>query len=417
MATQRSFQDMLNEYLTYDLLKEELVKRDYLLTKIEKENGWVGGTIPVPFKAAGASSLAYGGLTDSSDVSEDVYVRGEVTSQKELWGTMIFKHRDLMEHNGSISEKTFLRILPDAVDDFVEHMKMVVSINLLNGAHYATLTADATAADGAIVVDRIDRLVVGQKLVVKDTDAAQLTGYVKSIDVNASTAILTTTRGGATLVDFSAAANQMTVAKKAKVYQDGAIGNAFTSLKEALLPAAHGGTSTLYGVNKLLYPYTQSVAVDGSTVTASNVLDKLFDAYVRIRSLGKGNPNEAIVSYKHLASILKSLEGSKGSFNVVPESNKASVYGWTEIMIGGVKGNLKVIAVQEMDDDTVLFLDWRAMKFHTNGFFKKRIAPDGKHYFEQRSTSGYSYLVDMCVFGELIVSRPSYCGVMYGISY
>lgn len=38
MATTRSFQDMLNEYLTYDLLREELVKRDYVLQKVEKDN-------------------------------------------------------------------------------------------------------------------------------------------------------------------------------------------------------------------------------------------------------------------------------------------------------------------------------------------------------------------------------------------
>ena len=31
MATTRSFQDMLNEYLNYDLLNEEDMKRDYLL--------------------------------------------------------------------------------------------------------------------------------------------------------------------------------------------------------------------------------------------------------------------------------------------------------------------------------------------------------------------------------------------------
>lgn len=417
MATTRTFQDMLNEYLTYDLLKEELVKRDYLLTKIEKDQGWKGGTLPVPFKAAGASSVSYGGLTASNDVAEDLYVRGTVTQQKELWGTMMFNHRDLAEHDGSIPEKTFLRILPDAVDDFMEHMKMVVSINLLNGAHYAKLTADSTAATGVITVDHIDRLVVGQKLTVKDANSSALTGYVKSIDVNAGQAVLVTARGGLTPVDFSAAGAQMTVAQGAKVYQDGALTSAFTSLKEALLPAAQGGSATLYGVNKLLYPHTQAIAVDGSTVTATNVLDKLFDAYVKIRTFGKGNPNEVIVSYKHLASILKSLEGSKGSFNVVPESNKASVYGWTEIMIGGVKGNLKVVAVQEMDDDCAIFIDWRALKLHSNGLFKKRVAPDGKHYFEVRSTSGYQYLVDMCVFGELVVSRPSYCGILHSISY
>jgi hypothetical protein len=82
----RSFSTMLNEYLTYDLLKEEMVKRDYVLTKIEKDNGWKGGQLIVPFKAAGASSIAFGSLTASNDVAEDQYVRGTVASQKEVWG-------------------------------------------------------------------------------------------------------------------------------------------------------------------------------------------------------------------------------------------------------------------------------------------------------------------------------------------
>ena len=37
-GTTRTFQSMLNEYLPNRLLKEELIKRDYILTNIEKDN-------------------------------------------------------------------------------------------------------------------------------------------------------------------------------------------------------------------------------------------------------------------------------------------------------------------------------------------------------------------------------------------
>jgi hypothetical protein len=121
------------------------------------------------------------------------------------------------------------------------------------------------------------------------------------------------------------------------------------------------------------------------------------------------------MSYRNLGFVLQNLESSKGSFNVVPGSQKTSVYGWTEIEIGGVKGMLKIVGVQEMSDDIIIFMDWRAAKFHSNGFFRKRIAPDGKHYFEDRATDGYKYLVDMFLFGEMVVSRPSYCGIMHSI--
>lgn len=420
MATSRTFQDMLNEYLTYDLLKEEMVKRDYLLTRVEKDNGWKGGTLPVPFKAAGASSVAFGQLTASNDVAEDKHVRGEISSQKEVWGTMLFNHRDLMEHDGSIPEKTFLRILPDAVEDFMDYMKMAVSINLLNGSHVAKAIdgssvggqANPTAA-GLISVDRPDRFMINQKVVLDDDNSAAGDYYVIAININTQTLTLSATRGGAA-ADLTA----YTVAQNAKLYHEGAQSNSFTSLKESLLSAANGGSASLYGQTKVSYPFLQSINVDGASITAANILSKIFDAFVRIRQLGKGNPNEVLMSYKHFGSVLKALESSKGAFNVEPGSQKTSVYGWTEVTIGSVaKGALKIVAIQELDDDVIMFIDWRALKFHTNGFFKKRIAPDGKHYFEQRATTGYTYLVDMCLFGDMVLSRPSYCGILYGISY
>lgn len=413
MATTRTFNDMLNEYLTYDLLKEELVKRDYVMTKIEKDNGWKGGTLPVPFKAAGASSVAFGSLSAASDIAEDKFVRGSVSGYKEVWGSMIFNQRDLMEHDGGgIPEKTFLKILPDAVEDFMDYMKQVVSVNLLNGSHFATLTTDGTVGAG-MEVDRPDFFVIGQKVIVDDGNSAPATGYVKSINMETKVVVLEDARGSGVIVDLSA----FTTGQAAKCYHDGAQSNSFTSIREILLSAANGGGSTLYGVSKLAYPYLQAINVDGAAITSSNILSKIFDAYVTIRQFGKGNPNEVIVSYKHLGSILKALESSKGAFNVEPGSQKTSVYGWTEITIGGVKGALKVIGVQEAADDTIMFIDWRALKFHSNGFFRKRIAPDGKQFFEVRNTTGFQYIVDMSLFGELIVNKPSYCGIIHSVSY
>lgn len=106
MSTSRTFQDMLNDYLANDILEEAFVKRDFLLSKVEKDNSWKSGPLIVPFKAAGASSIAFGSLTASNDIGEDKFVRGEVSSIKEAWGSMIFNHRDIMEHD-KISEQNF----------------------------------------------------------------------------------------------------------------------------------------------------------------------------------------------------------------------------------------------------------------------------------------------------------------------
>lgn len=410
MATTRSFQAMLNEYLPNELLKEEFVKRDYLLSKVEKKNDWLGGNLVVPFKAAGASSVAFGSLSASNDIAEDSYIRGGVSGHKEVWGSLIFNHRDLMEHE-QISEQNFLKILPGTVEDFLDYMKNVVSVNLLNGAHFAKLTEDGDAS-GNITVDRPDRFMIGQKIIVQDDNTAAVTAYVLSINMNSKVVNAVTARGGATPANFSA----ITVDQNGKVYNDGAVSNSFSSLRDALLSAANGGSSTLYGVTKTLYPYLQAINVDGSGVTATNIMQKIFDGLTTIRQLGKGNPSDVIMSYKNFASCMKVIEASKGAYNVVPNSQRTSQYGWTELEVGSVtKGALKLVAVQEADDDVIQFVDWRALKFYSNGFFRKRISPDGIEYFEVRNTSGFQYIVDMCLFGELVVNRPSYCGIMYSI--
>lgn len=419
MGTQRSFQNMLNDFLPNELLKEEMVKRDFLLNKVEKDDTWIGasdnngsngGNLVVPFKAAGASSISAGQLTASGDISEDNYVRGLISKQPEIWGSMIFNHRDLMEHE-TVSEKNFLKILPDAVNDFMDYMKNVVSVNLLNGKQFARTTAATTANDGILTVDRVDRFVIGQKV---QFDGATLgTGYVKSINVNDSKVLLVTARGGATPVDFSA----NNVASGAKLYNDGFKTNGMSSLREALLSSANGGSTTLYGQTKTDYPYLQAINIDGAAITRTNIVAKCFDAYTLTRKIGKGNPTDIVMSYTNLGYVMAVVEASKGAYNVVPNSQSASQFGWTEITIGSVTNQrLKFVGVQEMDDDIIMFIDWRGLKFYSNGFFRKRKSPDGVEYFEIRGQSGYQYIIDICLFGDLVVHRPSYMGIIYGIA-
>lgn len=402
---------MLNEYLPNELLKEEMIKRDYLLSNVEKDDSWLGGNLVVPFKAAGASSVAAGQLSASNDIAEDKYVRGGVSVQPEIWGSMIFNHRDLMEH-GAVSDENLLKILPDTVDDFLTYMKFVVSVNLMNGAQFDKLTAASTANNGVITVAHPERFAIAQKVQVDS--ASVLTGYVSAIDMNALTVTLVTTRGGSTVVDFSA----VNKASGTLVYNDGFATNGMSSLRNALLSSANGGSTQLYGQTKTSYPYLQAINVSGAAINAANIMEKIFDALTTIRTYGKGAPTDIVMSYRNFGSCIKVIENSKGAFNVTPGSQKASQYGWMELTVGSVaKGSLKIVGVQEMDEDVIYFIDWRALKFYSNGFFRKRKSPDGIEYFEVRAQTGYQYIVDICLFGDLIVLRPSYCGVLYSISY
>lgn len=411
MATNRDFSSLLNQYLPLDLLKQEYIKRDYLMQKVNMDESWKGGDLIVPFEGQHASSVEFGQLADSADISKYSYVRGTISSQPEAWASLIFQHRDLIQHDGKIPESTFLRILPGQVDGMMTYFKMVTSVNLLGGPHFARATADGTAG-GVLAVDRVDRFTLGQKLVLDDDNSSPQTAYVIAISIDARTVTLSATRGGGAL-DISA----YTLAQNARCFHPGAQAEGFTSLRSQLLSAANGGSTALFGQTKTAFPFLQCPNISGSDVTATNILDKIFDAYVARMILGKGGKApEVLMSFKHFGSILKLLEVSKGPYNVAPNSRKTNPYGWAEIEVGSVGGQmLKLVGVQECDDDVIYFLDWESVTFYSNGLFKRRRAPDGKEYFEARATSGYSYILDHCLFGDLVCTAPWKNAILHSI--
>ncbi len=423
MVTLASFSNMLNEYLYYELLFEEMVRRNYFLQKVQKDTNWKGGNLVVPFEGNMATSYSYGQLTADTDIHEYNYVRGGVSTYKEIWGSMIWQAKDLIEHvpeaaraKGYINKQSFLKNIHYQLKKFVEGMEDAVSVNLLSGNWFAKLTSDATANNGTIIVDRIERFSIGQKVVIQDSLATNQTGYVRTININTKTVVLYSARTGGAVLDFSAG-NAQTVANTSSLYYDNAqtAANAFTSMRLQLLSAANGGSASLFGQTKLSYPHLQAINVSGSTVTATNILDKLFDAWTTIKTIGKGNATDVLMSYKHLGSIMKLLEAGAGAYRHV--HTKVSAYGYTEILLTGVKGDLLIVGIQEMDDDIIYFMDWDAVTLHSNGFFEKHADPEGKAYFVKRNTTGYQYIVDIRFYGELVCHHPSHCGVMYSISY
>lgn len=411
--TNSSFQAMLNQYLPNDLLREEFVKRDWLLQNVTMENDWLGGSLIVPFKGSQASSVAFGQLTASSDIAEDQFVRGSIDVQPEAWGSLLFHQRDIFQH-GKLNEQNFLKLLPDTVEDFLDYMKQVVSLNMLNGTSFAALTADG-GSTGLVTVDRPERFVLGQKVYLLDngTVGQSVAYYVTNIVTDTAVIQLATTRGGSTFPNLST----YTLANVTKVYFDGSIASGFTSLRGSLLSAANGGTSSLYGKSKLLFPYLQSINVSGASVNSSNILQQIFDAYTVIKNRGKGMPNKVVMSFRNLGYVMSVLESQKGSYHIDQTGTKVNAYGWTEIMITGVKGTLTVVGIQEANDDLIMFLDTRptVMKIYSNGGFQKRKSPNGIEYFEVRNTTGFDYIIDVAFMADFVLQRPSYCGVLHSI--
>lgn len=481
-ATNANFSAMLAQFAPNGLFKEEMVKRDYVLSQIEKDDSWIastgdsangeavgtgsgifGGPLTVRFKGAQASSQKMGGLTDQTQITQAKYVLGQILVQPETWGSLIFNHKDIMVH-GKISELNFLNVLEDNLEDFMDVMKYNISTALLEGPAYCKVVAviDATTDnDGTVLVDRPDRLHIGQKVLINlpATEAVIGSGtqpifaFVKSIDMNGSSGgqpagsvVLTSDIALTTPMDFTGVLQRQTAdgtpltgyvlagnlpANTTKLYMDGTLDglagagtgtassviNAFSNLKDLLLPASQGGSATIYGITKTNYPYTQAIWIDGAAATATNLVKKAFYGFTQTRRYGKGRPTDIIMSYNNLAIVMAIVEASKGAFNVVANSYKASQYGFTEVKIGSVTSQtLKFVGIQEMSDDWMAYIDWRALKFYSNGMFRKHKSPDGIEYFTTRSVTGYQYIVDIALFGDIVLERPSYCGVMSGIS-
>ncbi len=421
MATSRSFSTMLNQYLPYDLLMAEFEKRMYLLQNVKKSNDWKGGDLIVPFEGACPSSVSFGSLAASTDIAEAEYVRGSISSVPEVWFTLLFNERDFLEHEGTKKEQSFLRSLRNQMPKAMDFFKTAMSQNWLAGPHFATLTANGDAA-GNITVDRPERFVRGQKVHLLNSTPTSVTGFVRSINMNTNIVNLVTARGGAIALNCAA----FTTALSSKVYYQGlidtaahAVQNSFTSLTSSLLSNANGGSATLYGQTKATYPFLQAINESGTAVTAASILSDIFDAFVSIDRKSPGNPNEILMSYKNFGNCMKGIDVSKGAFQQIPGSVNSSKYKWRSIEVGSPSGYaLKLVAVPEMNDSEIIFMDWKSVELHSNGFF--RIAEDqgdGNKLYRTRATTGFTYLADMCFYGDLVLHDPSVDGIMYGISY
>jgi hypothetical protein len=416
MATSRDFNDMLNEHLDYDLMASEYMSRDWLISNVERDDEWKGGTIPVPFKGAQASSISFGGLTDASLIGKSRFVRGTIESYKEMWGALKFNHTDLIQHDGKVDEDSFLKILPDEMEDFTQFMKERGSCVMLNG--FASLAAGNGAADGTIAVRHPERFVLDELVYVDDNDSVvSAGGYIRTIDKN--TGVITLYDApvtGGSVIDLSA----YTLAAVAKVYYNGTQPGTdlgFTSVRSQLLSAVNGGSTNLFGKAKTAWPYLQALQLDGSTFTQANILEGLFNKFSLAKQRCANKPTKAVMSFKNGSAVLKCLEVNKGAYNIVQGSRKVSAYGWEEVTIGGPKGLLTVVMVLEMEDDIIWFKSDKGFKFHSNGFFRTRTNPDGRKYHEVRATTGYSYIVDMMLFGELACYMPEANAIVHSVDF
>lgn len=415
-TTTSDFNGMLKKYLPYKMLIAEVIKRNYVMQKINKLTSYKGGVGELAFEAGAASSFRYGKLVSSAKITQKRVVKGFLKGYKEIWGAMKFNYHDLQRHGDM--EKSFLANLLTEIPRFTEALSALISLQILNGPALCVVTGIANIATGKIIVDKPQLLEYGQ-LVQIGLVASEYEGYVAAIDMNAKEVTITSDMALATPINLA------TVAVGDELRIEGGFDAAlhFSSLRDQLLSATNGGTAQLFTLDKVKYPFLQAYNHSGSTVAAGNVLGPIFDAYARSKEIGKlGNVSDVIMSYKLFGMAMKELEvpavGGVGTGRQFTAQDKAvNAFGFTSITVASVDGGapLKLVAVNEMRDDIMFGIDWSTIDLHSNGMIERVVSPDGNEFYTERTENGHVYITDIRFFGEVVCKMPCYNFVIHSI--
>ena len=419
--TTANFNEMLKRWMPYSLLKSEMEKRVYFLSKVNKKPSYKGGVGDIPFKAGAASSYRYGKLVNASKITQSKYVMGTINGYKEIWGAMKFLDQDLVKHDDL--KQSFLEALVKELPDFVDGLKEQVSRALLNGPSLTAVTDITNAATGVIKVARPEMLEYGQYVQIGATTALH-DGWVAAIDYNTKEVTIVTDMAdvdaGTNLVDLTAGT---TVSNGHTLRLEDGFNTSlhFTSLPQQLLSAVNGGEALHFGKSKVKYPFLQAYNHDGSGIAAADALETIFEAWGRTKQIARmSNITEVIMSFANLQNIMKELEAPSTGIGTgrqfTAADTKVNAYGWTTIQVTGVKGSLTLVGVNELRNDLMFGLDWRGIDLHSNGLFERRKSPSGNEYYEERTEDGFVYIVDIRFFGELVVSIPANHFVIHGIT-
>lgn len=416
MATTQNLTALLKRYQPYNLIMEEMKRRNYFWNKVKKKTGWApGSTMTIPFEGGEYSSMAFGALTDSSDVANMTAVAGTLSTQPELWGTMKFAERDL--DAATDLEKAFATLVPAKTKQFVERMTDRVSMSLLHG-HVARIYATWNGADaddatnGVVYVDHPERFTLGERIYIDDDNSSPITtAYVTAIDRDTHLITVKDARSAGAAVNLSSYVDE---AQNPRIFLVGGVSSGFTSLRSQILSSANGGAATQFGETKTAYPILQGQNFSGDDITADNILEVVNDYFFDTARFGSGNASEIIMSYKNFKNCVAGLQANNKRYS---QGDKSAGYGFRSIELMGPENDYKITGLKDLDDKEMYIIDWSTLTFHGHEFFQRKRHFNGEEFFLERATSGFNYLIDIKLQGDLVCSAPSHNGVIHSISY
>jgi hypothetical protein len=76
---------------------------------------------------------------------------------------------------------------------------------------------------------------------------------------------------------------------------------------------------------------------------------------------------------------------------------------------------MTLTGIRDMRDDVGYILNWDTLHFVGDKFFERKRHFNGDEFFLARATTGYTYIVDIKFYGDLVVFKPSENGIIHSI--
>lgn len=409
--TAQVFNHMLKRFQPWQAMEDYVKRSDFFLKKVEIKKDFVEDEMTIPFITAGHTNVRAGKLTPTNEVTRGDGAVGLLKDSElmELWGTIKVTSKDIRKHKSA--EKTFKAMFPSKVSGLMETMKEQVSIMFLQDGSICSVSAFATdGTDGAVIVDRPERLSVRQRLDLSDGPNT-VDAYIKEIDMETAKVTFVTAEGGSTAVDLSATGANLTVADT-KIYVYDHANNEHSTLKSMLLPASKGGDANLHGVSKLSSPILQAHYEDCSGFSATSILDDMFKVVRKVKQRGKVKKSSVAVPYFAFNDMVLKAQASKR----YSAGDVEAGFGFDKVTLQGAGGSMEVYGVFDLTD-TGYIIDWENLCLATQEMFSTNRDLGDEPWHAERTEDGMVYLLDIAFRGGLAIRKASGFGILDKLNY
>ena len=447
MAIAAAWQTIINDKMDLNEMAYAQLKRSAMYDALTKSADWLGvsssgsdkRSYKVEFLAGGTGNVRMGGLSASAAIQKAKPVVGLVQSYKDITMSLMFNEKDLedFEIGSKGYENKVMVSVARQIEGNTQNTKNRIEDQFINGGIVCNVTSIANAATGILVVDRPEKLKIGDNVQLAAADASSDKNkqvFVIGINKNTKAVTFSLTQGGSagnisTYVASTAALTKIAV--DGTVDSAGAITGALDGIKPVLLSAANGGDATYLGLTKTAYPFLQALNINGSTYTSSDILQNIFQSWSTEIALQltefKGKKAKNLqVSPLNYAKIAQSYEFHKGSFRKNDDPT-LKVFDASKMTIASMEtgGELTFERNESLSDDVMYGLNmesWRLISNKALSYRKGEIQPSGYlgySWYTERVAGdggGYTHILDGGMSAQIVCGSPESNFVIHGLS-